>query len=408
VKKRYIAIGLLASSLAAFGQRQDSTYRKKKLSTADVQIIMSYYTQDNAHSAVTGGIGTEDLQVYATQFSVDYQSDSANTFHVDGGLDIISSASTDNIDYVQSSASKTDVRTHLNTGYSRRIRRNGITAGANTGFSIESDYSSLNTGLFFSKINASQSREISISLQMFFDDLRWGRLHDGKPEKLIYPVELRSIEWFDHYRRSSYNLDLGFYRVINRRMAIGVYPGLAYQSGLLSTPFHRVYFTDKSKRVENLPGDRFKVPIGVQLNTFLGGRWILRTYYRFYWDNFGIFSNTINLEAAYKVSSKFTVTPFIRIYGQTSGDDFEKYGAHDATEEFYTSDYDLSKFESFKPGLSIRLAPHSGRGRTTFNAIELRYAFYRRSDGMEAHTATLFINYTKVTQKSPRNISKKP
>jgi hypothetical protein len=242
---------------------------------------------------------------------------------------------------------------------------------------------------------------------MYFDDLRWGRLHDGKPEKLIYPVELRSIEWFDHYRRSSYNLDLGFYRVINRRMAIGVYPGLAYQSGLLSTPFHRVYFTDKSKRVENLPGDRFKVPIGVQLNTFLGGRWILRTYYRFYWDNFGIFSNTINLEAAYKVSSKFTVTPFIRIYGQTSGDDFEKYGEHDAAEEFYTSDYDLSKFESFKPGLSIRLAPHSGRGRTTFNAIELRYAFYRRSDGMEAHTATLFINYTKVTQKSPRNISKK-
>lgn len=408
MKKRYIAIGLLASSLASFGQRQDSTYRKKKLSTTDVQIIMSYYTQDNDHSAVTGGIGTEDLQVYATQFSVDYQSDSANTFHVDGGLDIISSASTDNIDYVKSSASKIDARTHLNTGYNRRISRKGITVGANTGFSIESDYSSLNTGLFFSKINPSQSREISIALQMFFDDLRWGRLHDGQPEKLIYPVELRSIEWFDHHRRTSYNLDVGFYRVINRRMAIGVYPGLAYQSGLLSTPFHRVYFSDNSKRVENLPGDRFKVPIGVQLNTFIGGRWILRTYYRLYWDNFGIISNTINVEAAFKASSKFTVTPFIRIYGQTSADDFKKYGEHDVADEFYTSDYDLSRFESFKPGLSVRFAPYSGSGPTTFNAIELRYAFYRRSDGMEAHTATLFINYTKVKQKGPRNISNKP
>ncbi|HEY5915926.1 MAG TPA: hypothetical protein VIU13_00925, partial [Chryseolinea sp.] len=67
MKKRYIVIGLLASSLVSFGQRQDSTYRKKKLSTTDVQIIMSYYTQDNVHSAVTGGLGTEDLQVYATQ-----------------------------------------------------------------------------------------------------------------------------------------------------------------------------------------------------------------------------------------------------------------------------------------------------------------------------------------------------
>jgi hypothetical protein len=58
---------------------------------------------------------------------------------------------------------------------------------------------------------------------MFFDDLRWGRLHDGQPEKLIYPAELRTKEWFDHYRRNSYNIEFGYYRVINKRDVVGIY-----------------------------------------------------------------------------------------------------------------------------------------------------------------------------------------
>ena len=178
---------------------------------------MSYYTQDNDHSAVTGGQGTEDLQVYATKVSVDHQSDSSNAFHFEAGVDVITSASTDNIDFVKSSASRVDARTHVNTGYIRRFKGPGITAGVNGSLSIESDYTSLGTGVFLSKLDLSKTKEISLALQMFFDDLRWGRLHDGHPEKLIYPVELRTKEWFDHYRRDSYNLELGYYLLINKR-----------------------------------------------------------------------------------------------------------------------------------------------------------------------------------------------
>ncbi|MDH5251524.1 MAG: hypothetical protein OEW40_21195, partial [Cyclobacteriaceae bacterium] len=187
MKKRYIIIGLLASSLFSFGQRSDSTYKKKKLSTTDIQLVMSFYTQDNDHSAVTGGIGTEDLQVYATQVSIDHQRDSSNTFHLGTGVDVISSASTDNIDFVKSSASKIDLRTYVNAGYSRLLGKKGITVGMNGGLSIESDYLSIGAGLSFSHINPSHSSEISLALQTFFDDLRWGRLHSGEPEKLIYP-----------------------------------------------------------------------------------------------------------------------------------------------------------------------------------------------------------------------------
>ena len=84
MKKHYIIIGLLAASLTSAGQRLDSAYKKQVLSKTDVQIMFSYYTQDNNHSAVTGGIGTESLQVYSPQIYIDHQRDSFNTIHIDG------------------------------------------------------------------------------------------------------------------------------------------------------------------------------------------------------------------------------------------------------------------------------------------------------------------------------------
>lgn len=392
MKKRYIVIGLLASSLVSLGQKADSTYRKRKISRTDIQVMMSFYTQDNDHSAVTGGIGTEDLQVYASQIAIDHQADSSNTYHFDTGIDIISSASTDNIDFIKSSASKLDARTHVNGGYQRSFSKKGITAGLNSGLSIESDYTSIGGGLNFSKLNASQSRQISANFQAFFDDLRWGRLHHGKPVKLIYPSELRTTEWFDHYRRYSYNLEFGMFQVINRKMTLGIYPGIAYQTGLLSTSFHRIYFSDKTERVENLPDHRLKIPMGIQLNTFVGGRWIVRTNYRFYWDDFGTVAHALNLEGVVKLKPALTLTGMLRVYTQTASDYFKPYMLHDAGESFYTSDYDLSKFTSFKPGVSFRYAPYAQWKRISYNSIELHYAYYHRSDGLNAHMATVYLN----------------
>lgn len=398
VKKRYILAGLLASSMSLFAQQRTSTststipYTKKKLRQTDVQVLFSYYTQDNNHSAVTGGIGTEDLQVYSPQVSMDSGNDSTTVYHVDAGVDIITSASTDNIDFVRSSASRVDARTHFNVGFNHRIKNTGTTYGVNGGLSIESDYFSRGIAVSVSHA-ASASREFSVSFQTFFDDLRWGRLHNGKPQKLLYPVELRSTQWFTVHNRNSFNLALGWYETINSRMAIGIYPGVIYQTGLLSTPFHRVYFTDKSERVESLPTQRLKFPLGIQLNSFIGSRYVLRSYYRFYWDDYGISSHTMNLELAVKMSYKLSLTPFVRLYKQTQANYFNPYGENDPMKEFYTSDYDLSKFTSYKTGLALRYTPISSR----FREMEIRYAYYKRSDGLAAHMITTYfdIKYDK-------------
>jgi hypothetical protein len=384
-----------------FAQRETPPYSKKTLHQTDVQLLFSYYTQDNNHSPVTGGIGTEDLQVYASQLFIGFGNDTLRTFHIDAGIDVITSASTDNIDFVVSSASKTDARTHVNLTYGKRIRGSGFRYGINAGYSIESDYTSRLAGLTFSHVDPQQLRELSLSFQAFFDDLRWGRLDNGHAQELIYPSELRYKEWFTRHNRNSFNLSLGYYRTINQRTALGIYPGIVYQTGLLSTTFHRVYFTDNSKRVESLPDKRLKFPIGAQLNTFVNSRWVLRSSYRFYADNFGISAHTINIESPVKLSFVWTLTPFIRLYSQTQADYFHPYGEHDIMQEFYTSDYDLSKFTSLKGGLAIKMNPLPRRDAYRFREFEFRYAFYKRSDGMTAHTFTTFFDFK--FQKKAKN-----
>lgn len=392
MKKKFVIISLLAASLTASAQRGDSSYVKRKISSTEVQVLFSYYTQDNNHSAITGGVGTEDLQVYAAQASLDSQKDSTHAFHLDAGIDIISSASTDKIDFVMSSASVLDARTHLNAGY-RRFFRKGFSAGVQSGLSFESDYLSLAESFSLTHMNSSRTREWSLDAQVFFDDLRWGRLNNGKPQKLIYPHELRNTAWFDIYRRNSYNILLGIFQVINKRMSLGFYPGVSYQHGLLSTPFHRVYFADGSLRVENLPVRRLKIPLGVQLNTFVGRRMILRTYYRFYWDDFGTRAHTISVEGPVKLTHALAVTPFLRLYTQSQANYFKPYAEHELSEEYFTSDYDLSTFNSIKAGLGIRYAYLSQKKSELFKAFEIRYAQYRRSDGLVSHMITTYIDY---------------
>ena len=86
---------------------------------------------------------------------------------------------------------------------------------------------------------------------------------------------------------------------------------LVYQQGYLGLPFHRVYFADNSVHVENLPSTRLKIPLGIRANYFIGDKFILRTWYRNYHDDWGINSNTVQVETVVKLTPFFSVTPFI-------------------------------------------------------------------------------------------------
>lgn len=400
---RSAGLVFLLFAIVFFSKAQsiDSGYHKRILPKTDIDLVFSYYNQDGDHSAVTGGEGTEALNVYAPGFILTHTS-GLNIYSIEGGADVISSASTDMIDANMSSASRVDMRSYANINYNRKLKQSGVVVGLGTGFSIESDYLSFPFRLSVDYTEPSGMRQYEISFQAYFDDLRWGRLNPDyrRPVSLVYPAELRYKEWYNVYKRYSYNMKLGFVQVVNKRLNIGVFPEVIYQTGLLATPFHRVYFSNDSVRVENFPKKRWRFPLGIRLNYFAGSITVLKAMVGFYQDNFGITSGTLDMEAAFKVKQQFTLSPFVRLYSQKASTYFSPYGQHEPTEIYYTSDYDLSRFQSFKTGIAFRYIPFNYIGNpSVFQEINLRYTFFNRSNGLTAHIVTVAFSFSREKKK---------
>jgi len=397
---KYLSFITLLMTLPFSGESQtlDSTLEKMQLLNTDIALVLSYYSQDGDHSAVTGGIGTEKLTVFATSAAVGIDLDTNDRLLVNLGIDVITSASTDNIDFNVSSASYLDNRVWISAGYEHNFSKRRIQAGILPSASMESDYLSFGVRAWVGYINKHQTSRYSFSFQTYFDDLRWGRLNPEfrEPITLVYPAELRDTAWFDIYMRYSYVFSFDFQHDINQRMALSIVPGFALQNGLLSTPFHRVFFKGHTVAVvENLPRKRAKFYLALQLNWFVGKRLILKPYYRFYIDDFGISAHTIEADFPIKISPQLSMVPFGRIYTQIAAKYFNPFQENLESSKYYTSDYDLSKFNSYKVGLGLSYVPFAwlGKSNTQFKEFSFRYSYYWRTDGLYAHIISTYFDF---------------
>lgn len=395
MNKRTVLVGSLAFSFLV-GKAQEHKKSEFKVKETEVELLYNHYLQNGNNSAVTGGEGTEQLTVYGPSFNMD-KTIGKNSYHFQLGADIISSASTDNIDYVQSSASRLDTRSYSALTYSRYMENTKTTLSFGVSGSIESDYASFGKHLGWSKTSKSDMRTYSAELQIFNDDLRWGRL-DGvffaEPQFLIYPVELRNQEWHDEYKRDSYNLSLGFTQIVGQRNMIGIFSILSMQRGLLATPFHRVFFKNNTRGVEQLPNERHKIGVSVRWNSFSKGGFIFKNSIRGYMDDFGILGFTLDNETAIKLSPKWTLLPSTRFYAQKGAKFFAEKGEHDVNERYYTSDYDLSTINTWTFGLGWKHWPTKRKNKRLHN-FSFRYFYYSRSNGLRAHTISTSFNLMK-------------
>ena len=361
MRKIYWSLLFLWASFFSVGQTPDSSYKQVIVKKTEIQVAFSYYNQNGDHSAITGGTGTEKLLVYAPNLKVNHSFNARHSISFSGGADFITSASTDNIDFVKSSPSLHDTRGWLNAGYSYKFKGKELILDGGAGFSMESAYLSKQAKIGVEYTEPSKMRNYQFGIQAYFDDLRWGRLSPDYlyPVRLVYPVELRYKDWYDTYKRNSYNFKLGFTQVLDKRTILGIYPEIDFQHGILATPYHRVYFTDGSEKVEYLPEDRIKFPFGVQLNHFTGGRVILKGNWQFYADNFGITGNAFKVETAIKINPVFTIVPMYRFYTQQGSRYFAPYKESSPSETYYSSDFDLSSFNSHEAGILLVYAPRN-------------------------------------------------
>jgi hypothetical protein len=334
-----------------------------------------------------------------------------------------------------SGASKSDVWTTVNVAYAHSSDSRNFTWDSHVSFSSEYDYTSFGFGGGILQQFNEKNTSVGISGSVYLDT--WDP---------IYPTELKSYNdvngnlnlgffsgitilnqngnqsttWrpkngFDKIQnkaRNSYSGSVSFSHIINKRAQISVFADFVQQQGWLANPLQRVYFADianyyignansisnyGSKQnsdvfqladdIERLPNTRFKIPIGMRFNYYINEMFVLRTYYRFYSDNWGITSQTASAEVPIKITDKFTLYPSFRYYTQTASNYFAPFEQHLSTQNYYTSDFDLSTYNSTQLGIGISytdILTKSHLWKLGLKSVDVKLYQYKRNSGFNS------------------------
>ncbi|MBO9562682.1 MAG: DUF3570 domain-containing protein [Niastella sp.] len=396
MKRLFLTAFGIAALLKGYSQQTPDTtgFQSRKLKIEEINLVSSYYGQNGDHAAVTGGIGTQKLTDIANVFDIKLarydKKLRKHTFDFEVGIDHYTSASSDKVDLkANSSASYADTRIYPSLTWTVENEKKGTTFSLGASSSTEFDYQSFGLNAGFSKKTKDRNGEFTARIQGYFDQV-----------KLVTPTELRpgggggGEDSYGTDNRTTIAGSLSWSQVINKNLQVMVLADLVHQQGFLSLPFYRVYFNDGSVHQEKLPDSRLKVPLGFRANYFLGDRVIIRSYYRFYKDDWGITSHTLNLEVPVKITPFVSISPFYRFYNQSAAKYFAPYQQHTAANTYYTSNYDLSKFNSNFVGTGIRLAPPKGVFNIAhFNSLELRYGHYMRNNDLNSNIVSLHLKF---------------
>ena len=475
--KLIIAFAFLSS--IAFSQQKDSTsvsYKKRVLEGIEVDFLLSYYKQDGLHSSVSGGMGSEKLTDLASNFTVAIPLNDDDVLTVDAGLSAYTSASSSNINpfnasgasggghdddddddrvtsgpygtpwQASSGASAQDVLGSFVVNYSHNSDDRNFIWNADVAFSNEYDYTSIGFGGGVSKLFNNKNTEISVKGNVYLDQWRPiypTELHEyvtyglnfqnngffsgvtildqsGNPSTSYLPNKFKNWETTN---RNSYSASFGFSQVATKRMQFSLFFDVLQQEGMLSTPYHRIYFADKSNYyigqaqyipvyetsqnvgvyqladdIERLPSTRFKIPFGSRVNYYVNERLTLRTYYRYYWDDWGITSHTASIELPLKLSDKFTVSPLYRYYTHQSSNYFAPFVTRLSTEKYYTSDSELSTSNAHQYGLGVSYTDIFANAKIWkfgLKNIDFRFNHYDRNDGLNANIVTFGLKFVE-------------
>ncbi len=489
MRKLFLLI-LVVSNFALFAQNEQDTtqkhksnYKKRVLENVEIDLLTSYYTQDGANAAVTGGIGSEELDDFATNLVVSIPLNDDDVLSIDATISAYTSASSSNLNpftgassgasdddddddkkklaalatttdvtgtpwAASSGASEKDVWVSGTLGYSHSSDNRNNIYTAHVSFANEFDYTSFGAGLGYSRLFNQKNTEIGINAGVYLDQWRPeypteiktyieyggnldGGFFSGVPilDQNGLPIDKLGTDVWSPVNmnlvkdngRNTYSVSLSFSQILGKKTQISIFGDFVMQEGWLANPMQRVYFADKNNYyignaadipiytspenqgvfqladdIERLPDTRIKVPVGLRFNQYISEFLVLRTYYRFYYDDWGILSHTANIELPIKVGMNFTIYPTYRYYTQTAADYFAPFEEHLSTEEYYTSDYDLSEFYSNQFGLGIKytnVLMKKHLGKIVVKYIDLHYNYYQRDIGFDAQIISLGVKF---------------
>jgi hypothetical protein len=459
-------------------------YKKKVLENAEVNYLMSIYGQEGDNSAVGGGVGTEKLSNITPTIVISIPINDDDVLTIDAGISSYTSASSSNINpfngntsastsgatgdddhedddddneygtavsshsgtpwLASTGASRSDDLISFHADYKHSSDDRNFIWGASFSLSDEYDYNSFGFGGSVSKLFNEKNTEVGFKGTVYLD--KW---HP------IYPTELHEFNLYGdnflhqgyftgidvinengiasdgyipsdfsaflNHSRNSYSVSFFFSQILAPRMQVAFFSDLVKQEGLLSTPYHRIYFKDipnyyigepeyipvyttsqnkgvfqLADDVERLPSNRFKVPLGTRLNFYINETFVVRTYYRYYLDSWGLRSHTLSMDLPIRFGPRFSLTPSYRFYSQNAVKYYAPYEANLSSQEYYTSDPDLARFRSGQYSLAVNYNDIFNGfkiSRLGLKNVNLRYSFYSRTDGLSANIISLGVKF---------------
>jgi len=351
--------------------------------------------------------------------------------------------------WVESSGdSKKDTWFNGNISYSHSSDDRNRIWSANLNFANEYDYTSIGFGGSHTWLFNEKNTEFGISGNVYLDT--WSPIYPTEIDSYLEADQNLNDGFFngidildqngdiidkegfniwrplnttliDNKSRNTFSVSFSFSQILNKNAQVSFFLDLIQQDGWLASPLQRVYFSDRDNfyignagsipnytspinrdvfqladDIERLPDSRIKIPIGMRFNYYINETFVARTYYRFYSDDWGITSHTAEIEIPIKISDKFTLYPSYRYYTQTAADYFAPYEENLSTQEFYTSDFDLSDFNANQYGFGIKYTDIFTKlhiWKLNLKSAELKYNHYDRSTGLASDIITLGFNY---------------
>ncbi len=154
---------------------------------------------------------------------------------------------------------------------------------------------------------------------------------------------------------------LGVTQVLNRKTIVRVDYSFDHTSGYLNDPYKLLSVVQGPSGsapgepvaylYESRPGDRTKQAIYAEMRRYIGGHTIDASY-RYFWDDWGIRSQTIDLHYRMPVTAGHAIEPHFRWYRQTAADFYRTFLVDGSSLPTHASaDYRLAPFHAITVGL---------------------------------------------------------
>jgi Protein of unknown function (DUF3570) len=303
---------------------------------AEVGMRYSKYDEDDILGKNAFGGGGERYEIDVAQFHLLAPVADDWSFALDVAWEDMSGASpwfvgeslSGSPKVIMSGASIEDTRTEV-SGTTRYYFDRG-NAGLNYTYSNEDDYESKAIGVDGAFNSDDGQTTYSAAVSASHDDI--------DPTQGSVPTNTLGA------RKDVTSGWLGVSRIVSKRALVRFGIGYTYRDGFLTDPY---------KYKDRRPDERKEWTASAGYRQFFDeANAALHVDYRYFNDDWGVESHTVDIAWYQNLPQDFRLTPFIRYYTQHEADFF--YNIQNPAYEYFADDYRLSSFGAFSYGLRVR------------------------------------------------------